>query len=52
VWGKKKFMGREYLGTKRISFLIDPQGRIAKVYEEVKPAVHADEVLADLAKMC
>ncbi len=52
VWGKKKFMGREYLGTKRVSFLIDPQGKIAKVYEEVKPAIHADEVLADLAKMC
>jgi peroxiredoxin Q/BCP len=52
VWGKKKFMGLEYIGTKRVSFLIDPQGKIAKVYEKVKPATHADEVLADLAKMC
>lgn len=48
VWGKKKFMGREYEGTKRISFLINPQGAIAKIYETVKPATHAAEVLADV----
>lgn len=48
VWGKKKFMGREYMGTNRMSFLIDPDGKIAKVYENVKPEVHADEVLTDL----
>lgn len=48
VWGKKKFMGREYMGTNRMSFLIDPQGKIAKIYEKVKPETHADEVLADL----
>ena len=48
VWGKKKFMGVEYTGTKRTSFLIDPDGRIAKIYEEVKPALHAEEVLRDL----
>ena len=47
VWGKKKFLGREYLGTKRVSFLIAPDGTIAKIYEEVKPAVHAREVLVD-----
>jgi peroxiredoxin Q/BCP len=51
VWGKKKFMGREYLGTMRTSFLIDPKGKIAKVYEDVKPADHADEVLADLKEL-
>ena len=48
VWAKKKFMGREYMGTLRMSFLIDPEGKIAKIYEEVKPETHADEVLADL----
>ncbi len=48
VWGKKKFMGREYMGIKRWSFLIDPKGRIAKIYEDVKPAAHATEVLADV----
>lgn len=50
VWGKKKFMGREYMGTKRWSFLIGPDGKIAKIYEDVKPALHADAVLADLAE--
>lgn len=48
VWGKKKFMGREYMGTNRVSYLIDPAGKIAKVYENVKPDEHADEVLADV----
>lgn len=49
VWGPKKFMGRSYEGTHRVSFLIDPKGKIAKVYEKVKPAEHAAEVLRDLA---
>jgi peroxiredoxin Q/BCP len=48
VWGKKKFMGREYMGTKRMSFLIKLQGKIAKIYENVKPEEHAEEVLMDL----
>ncbi len=48
VWGAKKFMGRTYDGTLRTSFLIDPDGNIAKVYEKVKPEAHAEEVLADL----
>lgn len=48
VWGKKKFMGREYMGVTRMSFLIDPTGMIAKIYETVKPAEHAEEVLRDL----
>ena len=48
VWGKKKFMGREYMGTLRWSFLINPEGKIAKIYEGVKPAEHAEEVLKDL----
>ncbi len=51
VWAKKKFMGREYMGILRNSFLIDPQGKIAKIYEGVKPAGHAEEVLADVKGM-
>ena len=47
VWGKKKFMGREFMGTKRWSFLINPQGVIANIYEDVKPSEHAQQVLAD-----
>ncbi len=48
VWGEKKMMGRTYMGTKRTSFLIAPDGKIAKVYENVKPPVHASEVIADI----
>jgi len=48
AWGEKKFMGRSFLGIKRISFLIDPAGKIAKVYNKVKPADHALEVLNDI----
>ncbi len=48
VWAPKKFMGREFLGILRTSFLINPEGKIVKVYEKVKPAKHAEEVLADL----
>lgn len=50
VWGKKQMMGREYMGTLRTSFLIDPEGKIAKIYEKVKPEVHAQEVLQDLER--
>jgi len=41
-------MGREYMGISRESFLIDPKGKIVKIYEKVKPAQHAEEVLGDL----
>lgn len=51
VWAKKKFMGREYMGILRTSFLIDPQGKIAKVYENVKPDGHAEEVLKDIREL-
>jgi len=51
VWGKKKFMGREYMGTNRTSFLIDREGKIIKIYENVKPAVHAEEVLKDIQSL-
>ncbi len=46
VWGKKKFMGREYMGVLRTTFLISPDGKIKKVFEDVKPAAHSAEVLA------
>lgn len=48
VWQKKKFMGREYMGTVRSSFLINSEGKIVKIYENVKPETHANEVLEDL----
>lgn len=51
VWGLKKFMGREYEGVMRTSFLVDPEGKIARVYENVKAAQHAEMVLADLNQL-
>ena len=51
AWGKKKFMGREFDGILRQSFLVDPKGKIAKVYAKVKPDGHAEEVLADVAAL-
>ena len=51
VWAQKSMYGRKYMGTLRTSFLIDPQGKIAKVYEKVKPAEHAGEVLEDLREL-
>ena len=51
VWGKKKMMGREYLGIRRTSFLIDPKGVVRKVYENVKPPLHSAEVIRDLKEL-
>ena len=48
VWGEKSFLGRKYLGTHRVTFLIGPDGRIRKIWRKVKPAGHAAEVLAAL----
>ncbi|MEK7602068.1 MAG: thioredoxin-dependent thiol peroxidase [Patescibacteria group bacterium] len=48
VWQLKKMMGREYEGIVRTSFLINPKGEIEKIYEKVKPEMHAEMVLADL----
>ena len=48
VWGKKKFMGREYMGINRTTFLIDKKGEIIKIWENVKVKDHAKEVLETL----
>jgi peroxiredoxin Q/BCP len=48
VWGEKKYMGRTYLGVKRWTFVIDENGDVKKVFPDVKPAGHADDVLAAL----
>jgi peroxiredoxin Q/BCP len=45
VWGKKQFMGREYMGINRTTFLVDEKGKIFMVFEKVKAAGHAQEVL-------
>jgi len=51
AFGKKKFMGREFDGILRQSFLVDPEGNLARIYAKVKPAEHAAEVLADVAAL-
>jgi peroxiredoxin Q/BCP len=51
VWGLKKKMGREYEGIYRTTFLIGPDGRILKVFENVRPADHSAEILAELEGM-
>ena len=45
VWGKKKFMGREFMGINRSTFLINEKGKIFKVFPKVKPKGHSKEVL-------
>jgi peroxiredoxin Q/BCP len=47
-WGPKKFMGREYLGVHRNTFIVNPDGKIAKEYIGVNPKNHAGEIIKDL----
>jgi peroxiredoxin Q/BCP len=49
VWGEKRYMGRTYMGVSRTTFLIAPDGTVAKVMADVDPKAHADDVLALLA---
>ncbi len=48
VWKEKSMYGRTYMGVERTTFLIGPDGKIRKIFEKVKPAGHAAEVLAAL----
>ena len=51
VWGKKKFMGREYMGINRSTFLVNEKGKIFKVFEKVKAKGHSKEVLQAYANI-
>jgi peroxiredoxin Q/BCP len=51
VWGLKKFMGKEYLGVIRSTFLIDPQGNIAYIWSNVRVKAHAEAVLKKLKEL-
>ncbi len=51
VYGLKKFMGREYMGIHRTTFLIDPQGRIARIWRKVRVKDHPEQVVAELEEM-
>ena len=48
AWGTKKFMGKEFQGTQRNSYLINPAGEIVKTYENVNPLSHFKQILTDL----
>ena len=49
AWGEKTYMGKTYVGVRRSTFVIDADGTVTKVMHDVKPATHADDVLAALA---
>ena len=51
VWGPKKFMGRDYEGVLRTTFLIGADGKIARVFEDVRPSEHSAEVLEALKNL-
>ena len=50
VWGPKKFMGREYDGIIRTTFIIGEDGKILKIIDDVKTKTHADQVLEEMGK--
>ena len=51
VWGKKKFMGREFMGVLRTTFLIDKKGKIIKIWDNVKVKDHAKDVLETIKNL-
>lgn len=50
-YGLKKFMGKEYMGISRTTFIIGPDGKIEKIYKKVKPEPHAAQILTDLDEL-
>jgi peroxiredoxin Q/BCP len=51
VWGPKTFMGREYMGVDRATFVIGPDGKVARVFPKVSPAGHALEIMQTLKEL-
>ena len=51
VWALKKFMGKEYMGILRVTYIINKKGKIARVYDKVKTKTHAQDILSDIAKL-
>lgn len=51
AWQEKSMFGKKYMGIQRMSYLIDPKGKVVKVYPKVKPIGHAKEVLQDLKEL-
>ena len=51
VWVQKSMYGRKYMGVERTTFVINKEGRVAKVFEKVKPQGHNEEVLEVLKNL-
>jgi peroxiredoxin Q/BCP len=51
VWGEKSMYGKKYMGVQRSTFIVDPEGKIAKVFPKVSPKKHDDLVLKALAAL-
>ncbi|HSW74826.1 MAG TPA: thioredoxin-dependent thiol peroxidase [Candidatus Saccharimonadales bacterium] len=51
AWGPRKFMGREFLGTHRNTYIINPTGEIVRSYEGVSPTTHAAQIIRDLQEL-
>jgi peroxiredoxin Q/BCP len=51
IWGEKKMYGKTYMGVSRATFLIDPEGRVAKVFPKVSPKTHDEVVLEALGEL-
>ncbi len=51
VWREKSMFGSKHLGIERTTFLIDKQGKVAKIYDKVKPMGHAEKVIADIQQL-
>ncbi|HVZ66753.1 MAG TPA: thioredoxin-dependent thiol peroxidase [Patescibacteria group bacterium] len=51
AWGRKKFMGREFDGTLRNTYIVNPKGEIVKSYEKVNPLTNPSQILQDLASL-
>jgi peroxiredoxin Q/BCP len=48
VWGKKKFLGKEYMGINRMTFIISEEGIILKIFDKVETKKHSDQILAEI----
>jgi len=49
IWGPKKFMGREYDGLHRTTFIIDEEGKISKIIRKVKTKAHTEQILSEMS---
>lgn len=49
IWGLKKFMGREYMGIKRTTFVIDEEGKVERIFDRVKTKTHTEQILETYA---